>query len=393
MAMIRRTYGDDAQMQGIFDLAQKACQQVLQEQDLDLASRLEIVDISPYDGKKDVLVTVGFEVYPQVKLAPLQKLSLVRQIADIGLEKIDAEIALWSERPLGYVPRPQEESAQDKDRLHLEMQQPTEHQEAEPEKSYALVGAGRFPAEVEASFIGVCAGDTKTVTVPTADPDATAATTYSYKVLEIAKPQYPDLEQVAEMLKGSNAEQDADGSSNSQAPADSQEAEPTEILRKHFREMLEQQAHSKTTQKLKHDVFDAFRNANKKVECPEGLIASEQDRLKESASQNMKVEAADLPSKVITELEEQAQKNVHLSILLRALSQLEDLAPAQEHIHAIVEQDSHRYAPQQQEFRQWALENEDYMSQVRARAFEEKAFNYILEQAQVKEERVPWDQI
>ena len=388
LPVIERTYGAGIRSDAAMELVRQASLGALDKKGLELATQMQVTDLVPPAAGKDLAATVEFEVYPTFKLAPLKKIELQKQVAEITEEDLQQLLESWQQQSVTYDAReaddPSQAQSQDGDRLQLRMQlralaesQPEEEPKAQ--EIYALVGGGRFPSELEEVLPGLCVGDERQVRVqpPAQEGEGAppAPMEYSFQVLQVEKPYVPSLQEMAASLESE------DGKSG------------IELLKERATDYLRQQSETLTANKLQQAALQGLAEANAKVPLPEGLVANETDMLTQSTCERYNLEPDSLPEAAVKDIAEQARSRVHLSILLRQMTKEHELQPADSDMQELIAADASRYGDQAEGFHKWALGNRDYLRQVQARAIERAAVTAIVAQGKITEQALSLEEL
>ena len=374
MQLIERKYGGEARSDASMELVRQGCNSALAEQELELATQVQLTEWNDQGQGQDLQAIAEFEVYPVFELTPLEKLEVESPKAQVEDGDVDKLLEDWQRQGTTYDPGEDEpRPAADGDRLKVKMQISSEASDQPQEQEiYVLVGGERFPEAVEKAFVGAVLDEEYQVKVEPADgPDAGAPTEYRFQVLEVAHPYVPSLEEMASTLEAE------EGKSS------------VEVLKERARQSLDAQAQELSERQRRDAAFDALLEANISVPVPEGLIESERAALRESTATQLQMASDSFPDHLVDSIAEQAERRVRFSILLRGLVREHQLDVDEADVRALMESEASRYGERAEAFRNWAGSNADYQRQVRGRALEQSAVKLLLDKAKVTERAVP----
>ena len=91
MDVVSSMFGPEIRQEVIWDLASKTFSKLAQEKDLKIVSRPNLIPESLDEGK-DAKFKATFEVYPEVSLAKISKISFTNFLCDITDEDLDKTI-------------------------------------------------------------------------------------------------------------------------------------------------------------------------------------------------------------------------------------------------------------------------------------------------------------
>ena len=95
MDVVSSMFGPEIRQEVIWDLASKTFSKLAQEKDLKIVSRPNLIPETLDEGK-DAKFKATFEVYPEVSLAKISKISFTNFLCDITDEDLDKTISAAS---------------------------------------------------------------------------------------------------------------------------------------------------------------------------------------------------------------------------------------------------------------------------------------------------------
>ncbi len=247
--------------------------------------------------------TAIFEVMPEVKVGDLSGQSLSRPVAqvlesdiDAMIEKLRKQRTVWNEVDRG---------AQDGDTVHMDFKGKIDGELFEggsAENAPLVLGSGSMIEGFESGLLGAKAGDERTLEVKFPDDYraehlAGKDATFDVKVLKVAEPQLPELDE--DFVKAFGVEEGS-----------------VEALRGDVAKNMHQELKQKLRSITKERVMDVLIAANP-MDIPKALVNQEAERMKQQMVQDMQQRGqssgVDLPASLF---EEPARRRVHLGLLV-----------------------------------------------------------------------------
>ena len=143
--------------------------------------------------------------------------------------------------------------------------------------------------------------------------------------------------------------------------------------------------------RVKQQVLEALKQANE-IPVPESLVQQEVDGLKRQAAQQFGLgedfDVSQLPNELFTE---QAKSRVQVGLLLAEVIKVNELDASDDEIKAKVEELAQQYQEPEQVV-EYYMGNEQMKTQVKSALLEEKAVDALLDQANVKDVEMSYQQ-
>jgi len=157
---------------------------------------------------------------------------------------------------------------------------------------------------------------------------------------------------------------------------------------------LEREVKFRVMARNKAAVMDALV-ASAELDLPKALVASETERLVESARADLKqrgvkdAATAPIPAELFTA---QAERRVRLGLVVAELVRTHNLQAKPEQLQAHIEEMSQSYEKPAEVMR-WYLSDRQRMAEVEAVVIESNVANHVLATAQVTDKVLPFDEL
>ena len=377
MAVVRQRYGDSVRSEVVGEVMRERYVRAITEKELNPAGFPQIEPKVNEEGKDLEFVAV-MEVYPQVELTSIEGTDVERPVVSVSEADVDEMIdtlrkqnAAWEEV---------DAAAADGDQVTIDFQgflgdEPFEGGSAE---GHALViGSNSFIPGFEEQLIGVKAGEEKTISVTfpadyQAEHLAGQDATFKVTVHKVSSQKLPEVD--AEFIERFGVE-------------DGDEAK----FRAEIKKNMTREAAQAVDNRVKQQVLDALKKAND-IPVPTALVQQETDGMKRQAAQQFGLgddfDVSQLPNELF---EEQAKSRVQVGLLLAEVIKANELDADDAAIKAKVEELAEQYQDPS-EVVEYYMGNEQLKTQVKSAILEEKAVEKLLEQANVKDVEMSYQQ-
>jgi len=382
LAIVERNHGAGLRYDAINSHVGRAFDKIITEQQLRVAGAPTLQPKAGDVPEGTLAFSATFEVFPEVPLPDLSALAIKRAVLTIGEAEVDSTIEVLRKQRAQYEARANR-AAQDGDRVTLDFAGTIDAVPFEGGKAedYTFVlGQGRMLPEFEAATQGMTAGETKTF--PLSFPEDYAGKDVAGKtaefcitVKEVAEPILPALD--AEFAK-----------TLGQADGD------VAALRADIRKNIERETKQRTLARTKSNVMDALATASS-FEVPKALVQNETDRRMAAAREELKnngvpnADSLSLPAEIFTS---QAERHVRLGLLVSEIIKQAKLQTTPEQVRARIENFAQNYEHPAQVVNYY-LSDRQRRAEIEAIALEDNLVEYVLSQAQVSDEEVPFEQL
>lgn len=378
MAVVHQRYGKDVRNEVVGEVMRERYVRAITDEGLNPAG-FPHIDATVNESGKDLEFVATMEVYPEIELTSIEGTSVERPVVEITDADIDEMIETLRKQNADW--EETDAAAKDGDQVTLDFQgflgdEPFEGGSAE---GHALVlGSNSFIPGFEAQLEGVKAGDEKSINVTFPDDYqaehlAGKEATFKVKVHKVATKKLPDVDDAFIQRFG------VEGGDESQ-------------FRAEIKKNMTRESEQAIDNRVKQQVLDALKKANE-IAVPASLVQQETDGMKRQAAQQFGLgedfDVSQLPNELFAE---QAKSRVQVGLLLAEVIKSNSLEATDDEIKAKVEELAEQYQEPQQVV-DYYMGNEQMKTQVKSAVLEEKAVDKLLEQANVSDVTMSYQQV
>lgn len=377
MAVVKQRYGRDVRNEVVGELMRQHYVKAITEQSLNPAGYPSIEPTVNESGK-DLEFVATLEIYPQIELASIEGSEIERPVASVSDADIDQMVETLRKQNASW--ESVERAAVEGDQVKIDFKgflgdEPFEGGEAEGHD--LVLGSNNFIPGFEEQLVGAKAGDDTEIKVSfpedyQAEHLAGKEATFQVKVHQVSAQQLPEVD--SDFIKQFGVE---DGD--------------TEKFRAEVRKNMEREVKQAVDNRVKQQALEALKNAND-IPVPAALIEQETDALKRQAAQQFGLgddfDVSQLPNELFAD---QAKSRVQVGLLLAEVIKVHELDASDDEIKAKVEELAQQYQQPEQVI-EYYLKDEQMKNQVKSAVLEEKAVDKLLEQAQVKDVEMSYEQ-
>lgn len=375
--VVQKMYGDRVRGEVTGDIIQSTYYDAIRERDLKPAGQPHIHPLEQGEGFQ---YTAEFEIYPEISLAGIEELEIVRPVANIGADDVDEMIEKLRDQKKTW--QEVERAAQDKDRITISFSGVSEGENFTDGKVNdfpVVIGGKQMIPGFEENLIGLKKGATKkfSVTFPEQYNNAKLAgkaAEFEVEAFKIEEPVLPDVNEEFIKSYGSNEGTMA--------------AFRADVTANMERE-LEQSLHNA----LKNNVLDALYE-KVKFTIPNALIDAEieslmQPYLESAKRQKVKREAMDLPKDIF---KEQAQKRVALGLILGEIIHANGITVDEAKVRETVENMAKSYE-QPEDFVKWYYGDKSRLNNVQQMVLEDQTVEWLVSKAKISDKTISFNDI
>ena len=376
--VVQRRFGTKVRQEVIGEVVQTSFYEALAREKLRPASRPTIDPMDAEQGQ-GLVYTATFEVYPEVNLAPIEKLKLekaVCQISDDDVEKM-IEVIRKQQRSLQAVKR----KAREGDVLIIDFKGSVDGEAfagGEARDFQVELGSKRLIAGFEDGLSGAKAGEELTLNLDFPDEYhkrelAGKPVKFLVAVKAVNEQVLPELDEKLFSSMGVNAG-------------------GLDEFKAQVRRNMEREAEMAVANKTRNNILDALYAANK-IELPKTLINNEAMHLHEqfSASLQMRgINVDNLPVKDTTAFNEQAEKKVTLQLIIADIVKTNQIKTDPATVRNMIEKIAQSYEDPNEVIK-WYNSDQNRLAEVEALALEDEVVKWILSRAKVKEQKLTFD--
>ncbi|MEP1921386.1 MAG: trigger factor, partial [Ekhidna sp.] len=335
------------------------------------------------DGKKDLDITMSYEIMPSFEVGDLSGLKIEKPVAEVAEEEVMAEIT-----KIGEQSRPFEEKkgkAKDGDRITMSYLGKIDGEAFEggaDENGQLVLGSGQFIPGFEEQLIGKKAGDESVVKVTFPE---------EYQAAHLAgKEAHFDIV-VKEVAKPGELVIDDEFAKNLGL-------ESLEKLKEIFTTQVGNQYEGAGRQKVKRQLLDQL-DEKYDFELPPTMLEQEFQGIWDQVMKDLEESKKTFADEDTTEEEAReeymkiAERRVRLGLVLAEIGDKNKIQVTDEEMRHAVLQQAQQYPGQEKEIFEYFQKNPEQLAGIRAPIFEEKVVDYILELATVTEKKVSKEEI
>lgn len=379
LSVVRTKFGGQVRQEVLGEVLQSSFYEAVTQEQLRPVGgpRIEPEVMEP---GKALQYTAVFEVYPEVEIGDVASISVKRPQVEVSDADIDTVVERLRKQHTQW--KPVERGAQTGDQLKLNFTGTIDGEEFAGGKGSdvpLVLGSGSFISGFEEQLPGVAAGEQKMLEVKFpeeyhAEELAGKDARFAVEVLEVAEPELPEVDEA--FVK---TFQIADGS--------------VESFRTEIKRNMERELADTVKARIKQQVMDGLYQVNQ-LDVPKALIDEEIDRLMAQTWEQMgmgskQAQDLQLPREMF---EEQSKRRVTLGLVLAEIARKHELKVDGERVRATVEQLAAGYE-QPEEVVKWYYSNQEHLSNVESMVLEDQLVDWVMEQAQVADESMSFDDL
>ena len=377
MDVVTSIYGPEIRQEVLWDLASKSFSKQAQEKDLKIVSRPNLVPEKLEEGK-DAKFKATFEVYPEVSLAKMNKISYTNYLCQISDDDLDKTVQNLQKRLSQW--EPTDEISQEGDQVKINFIGKIDGEEFEggtAEDFTVEIGSKSMIEGFEDGLVGLKKGDSKTLELKFPE---------DYGKKELASKPVNFETQVNEVLKAKLPELNSEFFKSTGIEADDINSYKAEV-----RSKLEEDLLNILDGKIKQSLYDALLEANE-FEVPSAMIESEVSNMKQDTARRMGLDPKDMnpdlfPDETFTE---EATKRVKVGILLNTMIQERELKPNADKVKEIIEERAKNYKDPQQVINYFYSDDEQ-LRNIESISLEEQVIDILKEEAKSTDENITYE--
>jgi len=389
MKMVAAMYGYQTESEVLNDQVGRAFNDIATSNQLRVAGLPSVV---PKDGAEGELTfEATFEIFPEVEIGDLSKLTIEKVTASVSDAEIDKTIDILRKQRVHFHVKGEagehgdggpDVAAKSGDRVTIDFVGKIDGVEFDGGKADAypfVLGEGRMLPEFEAAATGLKVGETKVATLnfPADYHGADVAGKTAEFSITLKKLEWPHLPEVdAEFAKSLGI---ADGN--------------LDKMREDIKNNLAREVSGRVKAINKDAVMNALL-ATVSMDLPKVLVTQDVERLIESARADVAKRGMD-PAKMPfppEQFTEQAERRVRLGLILAQLVKQHDLQVKPEQVKAKVEDFAQSYEDPM-EVLKYYFADRSRLGEVEALVLEENVVNYVLGVATVTEKTAAFDEL
>ena len=376
--VVKKMYEPEIRQDVINDSVIKKFYELVEKQNLKPVGRPNLIP-ERIEIEKDVIFKATFEVYPEISLGNLNRLSYTKTVSSVTEEDVNKTIENIRKRMCSWESK--EGNASSGDQIKIDFIGKIENEEFEggSAKDFVVeIGSKSMIQGFEEGLIGLKKSDKKDLELTFPEDYgkkdlASKEVVFSVEAKEVLKPKLPALNE--EFFKSTGLV-----------------AENLEEFKKEIETKLQEDLESHIKNKSKVSVLDSIREANV-FEVPSAMIESEVNNMREDAARRVGMDPKDLKEDLFPKetFEEEAKKRVSVGIILNKIIEEKSIKADGERVRKIIEDRAAMYKEPQQVVN-WFYSNEEQLRSVESISLEEQVVEILLSEASAVEEELTYEE-
>ena len=375
--VVEGIYGPEIRQDVLWDLASKSFAKLAEEKDLKIVSRPNLIPEQIEVGK-DAKFKATFQIYPEVNISKMSKISYTNFLCEITEEDLDKTITNLQKRMSQWVPS--KDKSKSGDQVKIDFVGKIEGEEFEggnAEDFTVEIGSKSMIEGFEDGLIGLEAGQNTVLELKFPDDYgkkdlASKPVSFETKINEVLCSKLPELNE--EFFKGTGIE-----------------ADNIETFKREVRSKLEEDLKNIINGKVKQSLFDALLQAND-FEVPSSMIDSEVSNMKQDTARRMGMDPKDMKEDLFPDetFKEEATKRVKVGILLNKIIEDRELKPDGDKVKDIIEERAKNYKDPQQVINYFYSDDEQ-LRNIESISLEEQVVEAIKVEAKSIDENISYE--
>jgi trigger factor len=375
--VVQQQYGKAVRQEVAGEVVNSSFYEAIKQEDLKPVGQPKIDEIVDNAGQ-DLEYKATFEVYPEVKLADLTKVSISRPVADINSDDLEKMIDVLRNQQASFDET--DNPAQDGDKLNIDfvgtLRGKKEFPGGSAEGQELALGSNSMIPGFEDGLIGVSAGDETDLKLKFpkdyhAEEVKGKAVTFAVKVNSVSAKTLPALDDDFFKLYGV-------------------ETGGEEKFREDVEANMQRELNNAIRSNVKNRIMDQLYKLNK-VDVPEALVANEIIQLKKQMIQQFgggqEIDLNMLPDDMF---KDKAKRRASLGVIVSEVVKVESLSPNEDQVRARVDEIASTYE-QPSEVVDYYYSKPELLSSVEAVVLEDQVTELVLSKGKIKEEKLSYE--
>src|SRR5262245_4505415 len=389
---LKRMYGRSTMAEVIESTVRDTNSQIVNERGYKLAAEPKVTLPTEesaieelFSGKSDLNYTMALEIVPPITLGDFKSIKLRRLAADVTDAEVEQGVARVAEQNRPYSMRPQGEKAAKDDRVTISFAGTIDGEPFEGgsgEDAVVLIGSNTFIPGFEDQLVGIVSAETRTlkVTFP-----------LHYMKQELAG-------KAAEFVVTAKSIETPGTVTSDDAFAKSLGLESAAKLREAVKDRIAREHAAMSRQKIKRALLDELDKLHK-FEPPPTLVEEEFERVWKSVLSELENEHKTFADEDTTEEKAKAEyrgiaeRRVRLGLVLAEIGEKNNITVTEDELSRAVMERARQFAGQEQRVWDYYRQNPQAVAALRAPIFEEKVVDFLLELANVTENKVSREEL
>jgi trigger factor len=375
--VVKQQYGKAVRQEVMGEVVNSSFYDAIKQEDLKPVGQPKIEGIVDKDGQ-DLEYTATFEVYPEVKLADLSKVSISRPVADINSDDLEKMIDVLRNQQASFDET--DKPAADGDKVNIDfvgtLRGKKEFPGGSAEAQDLVLGSNSMIPGFEDGLVGVSAGDEIDLKLKFpkdyhAEEIKGKAVTFAVKVNTVSAKTLPALDDEFFKLYGV-------------------EAGGEEKFREDVEANMQRELNNAIRSNVKNRIMDQLYKLNK-VEVPEALVTNEIFQLKKQMIQQFgggqEFDLNMLPDDMF---KDKAKRRASLGVIVSEVVKVEALTPNEDQVRTRIDEIASTYE-QPSEVVDYYYSKPELLNSVEAVVLEDQVTELVLSKGKVKEEKLSYE--
>lgn len=378
LKVVKNKFGKGVRQEVVGELMNQTYFEAIAQESLKPAGQPRIEPTSMDEGK-DVEFVAVFEVYPEIELPDFAAIKAERLVAEVSDDDIDEMIETLRKQRQTWVPV--ERAAADGDMVNIDYVGKKEGEEFQGGKAAGqnlVLGSERMIPGFEDGVIGKSAGEDFTLQLKFPDDYhseelAGAEVEFELTLNTVSEQSLPEVNE--DFFKSFGVEEGG-----------------MEAFREEVSNNMQREMNTASRNKLKTTLMDALIS-DLEVAIPAALMSNEIHQLKHQTVQQMGGGQGFDPHSMPDDLfREQAKRRVTLGLILGEVISQQSIQADADKVRDAVEEIAATYESPE-EVVKWYYSNEEQLQGIESSVIEDQVFDYIIEQAQVSDKEVSYQDV
>ena len=375
--VVKQQYGKAVRQEVMGEVVNSSFYDAIKQEDLKPVGQPKIDSIVDNAGQ-DLEYTATFEVYPEVKLADLSKVSIKRPVADIQADDLEKMIDVLRNQQASFDET--DKPAADGDKVNIDfvgtLRGKKEFPGGSAEAQDLVLGSNSMIPGFEDGLVGVSAGDETVLKLKFpkdyhAEEVKGKSVSFAVKVNSVSAKTLPALDDDFFKLYGV-------------------ETGGEEKFREDVEANMQRELNNAIRSNIKNRIMDQLYKLNK-VEVPEALVTNEIVQLKKQMIQQFgggqEFDLNMLPDDMF---KAKAQRRASLGVIVSEVVKVESLTPNEDQVRARIDEIASTYE-QPSEVVDYYYSKPELLSSVEAVVLEDQVTELVLSKGKVKEEKLSYE--
>ena len=376
--VVKKMYEPEIRQDVINDAVIKKFYELVEEKNFKPVGRPNLVP-ERIEMEKDIIFKATFEVYPEISLGNLSRLSYTKAVSSVEEEDINKTIENIRKRMCSWEPKEGNSSSGDQIKIDFVGKIDEEEFEGGSAKDFVVeIGSKSMIEGFEDGLIGLKKSDNKDLNLTFPEDYgktelASKKVVFNVEVKEVLKPKLPALNE--EFFKSTGLE-----------------AKNTNEFKKEIKNKLEEDLKNLIENKSKSSILDSLREAHA-FEVPSAMIESEVNNMRQNAARRVGMDPKDMNEDLFPKetFIEEAKKRVSVGVILNKIIEEKGIKADGERVRKMVEDRASMYKEPQQVVN-WFYSNEEQLRSIESISLEEQVIEILLSEANAVEEELTYEE-